>query len=341
MIEIDGSMGEGGGQIVRSSLALSVLTGKPFKVRKIRAGRRRPGLLRQHLTAVKAAARISSAKLNGADLKSPELEFVPKCIAAGEYHFAVGTAGSTALVLQTVLPPLLRADGPSRIVIEGGTHNPFAPPFDYLRETFLPVLERMGARVRVRLDRPGFYPAGGGRIEVEIAPAVRMERIELLHRGDPVRLSASVLIANLPAAIATKERECLCRDLSLESTAVEVVEVKGSPGPGNVIVVRVDDGLRTEVFTGFGEKGTPAPRVVGELAEDVKRHVEATAPVGVYLADQLMIPMAMAGGGSFRTVGISAHASTNAEVIKKFLNVEIDIQRQERGNVLVDIKPSE
>src|SRR5689334_5065034 len=162
-ILIDGSQGEGGGQILRSSLALSVLTGKPFKIENIRANRDKPGLGRQHLTAVLAAAKICSAGVSGAVLGSRELSFWPGKLKPGEYAFDVGSAGSTTLVFQTVLPPLMLADGPSQLQLQGGTHNIHAPPFDFLAKTFLPVVNRMGPQVNVELVRAGFFPAGGGR----------------------------------------------------------------------------------------------------------------------------------------------------------------------------------
>src|SRR5262245_17125561 len=170
MIIIDGSSGEGGGQILRTALALSLVTGTPFRIQKIRAGRPKPGLLRQHLTAVQAAVEVGSASASGAELGSQELSFWPGKVRAGAYRFAIGPAGSACLVVQTVLPPLLLAGGPSSLVVEGGTHNPFAPPWDFLARAFFPLLQRMGARVSTTLERHGFFPAGGGRLRVEIEP---------------------------------------------------------------------------------------------------------------------------------------------------------------------------
>jgi RNA 3'-terminal phosphate cyclase (ATP) len=184
LVRIDGSAGEGGGQILRSALALALATGRPFEITNIRAGRKKPGLLRQHLTAVTAAAAVSGTQAPGARLGAGELRFTPGAIAPGEYRFAVGTAGSTTLVLQTVLPPLLVARGPSTLILEGGTHNPYAPPFDFLAKAFLPLVARMGPRVEAVLERPGFYPAGGGCIRVRVEPAPRLERLDLLERGE-------------------------------------------------------------------------------------------------------------------------------------------------------------
>src|SRR5437867_958993 len=164
MLLIDGSQGEGGGQILRTALGLSLVTGTPIRIEKIRAGRAKPGLLRQHLTAVNAATAIGAVDVEGATLGSQELTFRPGTVKPGEYRFAVGTAGSTGLVLQTVLPPLLTAPGPSTLTLEGGTHNPTAPPFDFLARAFLPLISRMGPSATARLERPGFYPAGGGQM---------------------------------------------------------------------------------------------------------------------------------------------------------------------------------
>src|SRR5690349_406818 len=158
MILIDGSSGEGGGQILRSALALSILTRTPFKMERIRAGRDKPGLLRQHLTAVNAAQEVSSADVTGAELGSRDLTFKPRTVQGGDRSFSIGSAGSTTLVLQTILPALLRASGPSTITIEGGTHNPAAPPFEFLARAYLPLLARMGAKVELTLDQPGFFP---------------------------------------------------------------------------------------------------------------------------------------------------------------------------------------
>src|SRR5215831_445162 len=183
MLKIDGSLGEGGGQVLRTSLALSALTGQPFEIEKIRASRKKPGLMRQHLTSVQAAARVCNAHVEGAAISSQSLRFAPGPAVAGVYEFQVGTAGSATLVLQTVLPPLLLARGPSRVVVEGGTHNPLAPPFDFLERSFLPLIQRMGPSVELELRRPGFFPAGGGRFHAKIKPVKKLVRFDLLERG--------------------------------------------------------------------------------------------------------------------------------------------------------------
>ncbi len=214
MIVIDGSKGEGGGQILRSSLALSLLTGQPFRVHDIRAGRQKPGLLRQHLAAVRGASAISDAVVQGAELGSRELVFTPGSVKGGTYTFSVGSAGSATLVFQTVLLPLLlRGGAPSSLTFEGGTHNPMAPPFDFVARAFLPLLRKMGADVRVDLSAHGFYPAGGGVFTADVASAPSLAGLSLLDRGAHVANTATSVLSRVPIAVATKELDTLTSSL--------------------------------------------------------------------------------------------------------------------------------
>src|SRR5688572_13978512 len=205
MLTIDGSYGEGGGQIIRTSLALSLVTGKPFRAEHVRANREKPGLRQQHLTAVKAAAEIGQAQVEGAAVGSREFTFIPGTVTPGDYTFSVGTAGSATLVLQTVLPPLMIASGPSVLRFEGGTHNVHAPPYDFLERTFLPLVNRMGPNILIELGRYGFYPPGGGRFDVFIEPTVKPRRLDLLKCGEVLERRARALVVNLPAGMAERE----------------------------------------------------------------------------------------------------------------------------------------
>jgi RNA 3'-terminal phosphate cyclase (ATP) len=326
MLTIDGSFGEGGGQVLRSSLSLSLLTGRPFRIHGIRAGRSRPGLLRQHLTAVSAAREISSAVLSGAEMRSQDLRLEPDPGTAGEYRFSVGTAGSATLVLQTVLPALLLAPGPSELVIEGGTHNPFAPPFDFLDRVFLPVVERMGPRVKASLDRPGFYPAGGGRFTVSIEPVERLSPLDILERGRLEAVSVKAVVAGLSAAIADRELRAIKKHLDVSDLTLERVVLPSDYGPGNIVTAEVrSDGI-TELFTGFGERGVRAETISARVAEQVNTYLATGSPAGEYLADQLLLLMAVAGGGAFRTARpLSRHAQTQREIICRFLEVSIEV----------------
>jgi RNA 3'-terminal phosphate cyclase (ATP) len=326
MITIDGSFGEGGGQILRTSLALSLVTGKPFRIDNIRAGRKNPGLLRQHLTAVNAATEISRAEVTGAGIGSKELTFAPDSVEPGEYAFAVGTAGSTTLVLQTVLPALLIASGPSRVTLEGGTHNPFAPPFDFLAKSFLPLVNRMGPAVSAKLERPGFYPAGGGKFTVAIEPASGLKRLDLSERGEIIGRRATAMVANLPLSVAERELNVIARMMSWQKEWLRAESVENSRGPGNVVMIEIESRNVTEVFTGFGERGVRAEAIAERAVKEARRYLAVDVAAGDYLADQLLIPMAMAGGGSFTTLPLSRHSTTNIEVIGKFLEVGIEIE---------------
>jgi RNA 3'-terminal phosphate cyclase (ATP) len=324
MLTIDGSFGEGGGQILRTALALSLVTGKPFRIENVRAGRKNPGLLRQHLTAVNAAAEISRAEVTGAAIGSRELTFAPGSVVAGDYAFAVGTAGSTTLVLQTVIPALLIASTKSKVILEGGTHNPFAPPFDFLEKAFLPMVNRMGPRVTSELERPGFYPAGGGRMNVTIEPSAELNRLDIPARGAVLARRSKALVANLPISIAERELKLIARKMSWPREWMKAESVERSPGPGNVVTIEIESEHVTEVFTGFGERGLRSEAVAEKAVQQARRYIGSEAAIGEYLADQLLIPMAMAGGGSFTTLPLSRHATTNIEVIGKFLQVKIE-----------------
>ena len=326
-LAIDGSAGEGGGQILRTSLALSLVTGRPFRIESIRAGRKKPGLLRQHLTAVHAAAAVSGARVSGGELGSPTLSFEPSRVQSGEYRLAVGTAGSATLVLQTILPALLFAGKPSRLTLEGGTHNPYAPPFDFLANAFLPVIRRIGARVTVRLETYGFYPAGGGRFTVDIEPCSTLAQLALTDR-EASRVHVKALVASLSENIAKRELSVVRDRLGVDRSMCRVESIDSSVGPGNALMIVIEGDPVVEVVTGFGIKGVSAEKVAADACDEAERYLRAGVPVGIHLADQLLIPMALGGGGSFRTLQPTAHTLTNAEVIRKFLAVPITLEQE-------------
>ncbi len=337
VITIDGSSGEGGGQVLRTALALSIATGQPFRIDRIRAGRQKPGLLRQHLTAVQAAVAISRAQVDGDALGSHALSFTPGDVMAGDYAFSVGSAGSATLVLQTILPPLLLARGRSTLTLEGGTHNPWAPPFDFLARVFVPVLNRLGPRIETDLVRPGFYPAGGGRFTVTVEPAARLARLELLSRGDVISRRVRAVIANLPRHIAEREVATALRLLNWSADCGEVAVVEGLPGPGNIVMIAVESAHITEICAGFGEIGKPAEAVADRPAREARRYLAAAVPVGCHLADQLLPIMALGDGGSFRTLPLSRHALTNIEVVRELVRCRIDVIDEGRDVTRVDV----
>ena len=326
IIEVDGSAG--GGQLLRTALSLSLCTMTPFRMRGIRAGRSRPGLMRQHLTAVEATTRIGSAQACGATPGSQELTFVPGAIQGGDYRFAIGTAGSTTLVLQTALPALLRANRVSTITLEGGTHNPLAPPADFLAQAFVPQLARMGANVRIDLRRHGFFPAGGGRVEARVEPCAMLEPLDLVARGPVRQVRATALVSGLAVDIGRRELEVAARRLGIKRDCQILTEVTPALGPGNVFLVAVESEHVTEVFAGFGERGISAETVAERVCREASAYIDAGVAVGTHLADQLLLPLALAGGGTFSTFAPSEHALTNAALIEKFLPVEITFAPQ-------------
>jgi RNA 3'-terminal phosphate cyclase (ATP) len=322
LIEIDGSAG--GGQLLRTALSLSLCTGTGFTMTRIRAKRSKPGLMRQHLTAVNAAAKIGNAFVEGAELGATTLRFEPGVVTAGDYRFATGSAGSAMLVLQTVLPPLWRCDRPSALRLEGGTHNPMAPSADFLIDTFLPMVAKIGIDASLRIERPGFFPAGGGIAHAVVQPSPSLRQVELLDRGERQDMSATTMLSGLPINIGERELDVLMRRLHLPREARRVHEVTPSSGPGNVLLLRVEHDSHAELFTGHGERGVTAERVAERLCEEAGHYLRSSACVGEHLSDQLLLPMALAGGGTFTTHLISDHLSSNARLIEKFLPVEID-----------------
>ncbi|MBB5716475.1 RNA 3'-terminal phosphate cyclase [Sphingomonas aerophila] len=336
MITIDGSEGEGGGQVVRNACALSLVTGEAVRITDVRARRSKPGLMRQHVTAIEAACAIGGGECEGLTVGSSEVTFRPGRVTPGEYRFAVGTAGSTGLVLQTVLMPLLLAGAPSRLMLEGGTHNFGAPPFDFIDRVFLPITNRMGPRVDAKLVRHGFYPRGAGRIEVEIEPAP-LRQIEGLARGAALGVSACALFAGLPFSIAEREIAVVRKDLGWSERESYVRELPEDQGPGNILLLEARFEQATEVVSGFGRLGVTAESLARQACARMRGYLACDAFAGPYLADQLLLPMAVAGGGAFTTVKPSEHARTAAAVIERFTGKRTSFVQQEGGEHLVTV----
>ncbi|HTJ41640.1 MAG TPA: RNA 3'-terminal phosphate cyclase [Kofleriaceae bacterium] len=320
---IDGSLGEGGGQVLRTSLALAAITGRAIRIDNVRARRAKPGLQRQHLACVLAAARVCNASVRGAVLGSGRVDFAPQAIVAGEYVFDIGTAGSTGLVVQTVLPILLCASGPSRVVVTGGTHNPLAPSYDFLARAFVPIVRRMGADVSIEIERYGFNPGGGGRVVCTIVPS-SLVGLELVDGGAVTRRHARAVSARLPTHVCERELAVVQSQLGwrVDECAASSVD---AVTPGNALSLEVERAGVVEIVTGFGEKGTRAELVASRACDELRAYLAHDAPVGEHLADQLLIPMALARGGRFRSAPLSRHARTNIEVVARFMDVRFDV----------------
>lgn len=320
IIALDGAKGEGGGQILRTALSLSMITGQPFEMSGIRAGRTKPGLLRQHLTAVRAAMQISGAQVKGDEPGSQRLLFRPGKICAGEYRFAIGSAGSCQLVLQTILPALWYADGPSHVEVQGGTHNQSAPTADFISQVWEPLLAQMGVRQHTRLMRHGFYPAGGGVVVSEVLPAKGLRELQLTERGAASEIAAVALVAAVPYSVGEREISALATHFPLTERAV--VELEKHVGPGNALSLTVKSEHLTEMFVGFGARGVSAEEVAKQVIKEARCYLDSPAAVGEHLADQLIIPLALAGSGAFTVTHLSSHLRTNIAVVEQFLPIK-------------------
>lgn len=336
MIQISGE--SGGGQLLRSALSLSLVTGQPFRMTNIRGKRPKPGLMRQHLTCVKAAAEISDAAVDGAEIGSVELVFTPGQITAGDYDFSIGSGGSTMLVFQTLLPALLHAEGDSTLRIEGGTHNPMAPPFEFIEQCFLPVIQRMGVKASASLNQHGFMQAGGGVLKAEISPVKKWKKLKLLERGELKETVGRVLHAHLHRDIAQREIEVAAKLLDWPQEKMELRYATESTGPGNAILLAAHFEHVSEISTGIAQMGKSAEAVATGAAKGLRSYLASSAPVGVHLADQLLLPMALAGGGVFRTMAISDHSRTNIELIQKFLPVQFAVREEGPGVKSVSVE---
>ena len=330
---IDGSVGEGGGQILRTSLALSCITGKRLHIENIRSARRNPGLAKQHVCCVQAACQICNGKSKGAEQGSKVLDFHPGAIRGGEFCFDIGSAGSASLVIQTLLPALFLADKSSIATVTGGTHNPLAPPFDFISETFLPAISFAAFQGDCRLLKHGFFPAGGGKMTLIIRTRQKSafgsnRIINLCQTSQEFQINARIYAAKLPSHIAQRQDKLLLQS-GLNVQDIEHIEVTDSDGPGNAVCIRLCGYNRTTVFTAFGMRGKPSEEVIGEVVNLAKHFVDSGAAVDRFLADQLLIYMAITNGGCYTTDWISKHTQTNIEVIKKFLPVDFTIEQEE------------
>lgn len=325
-IEIDGSLGEGGGQILRTALSLSCITGYSLKLFNIRKARKRPGLMPQHITCVNAAAGISRAEVAGNEKGSSELTFVPDRIMPGDYTFDIQTAGSCSLVFQTLLPPLILSGKPSKVTIKGGTHVPLSPTYDYISDVFLPMLDRLGIKTGSSIERYGFYPKGGGVVCFSIHPVTTIRGMDLTSRGALLSVHGLSCVSNLPLSIADRQKMSLMQNLLMPDVDMQVMEVH-SHGQGTFVFLK---GEYENAFTGFsslGERGKPAEAVGREAAEQFKAFNDSSACLDPHIADQIVLYLGLAKEDStFTTSRITQHLITNLRVIEKFLDIRYEIK---------------
>ena len=329
-MRIDGSQGEGGGQVLRTALTLSILTQQNIELINIRAGRKKTGLLRQHLTSVLAAQEVCGATTENVGLGATSIRFSPGNVKPGDYHFAIGTAGSTVLVCQTILPVLALAKEGSTVIFEGGTHNGMSPSLSFLEQSFLPILKNMGVNCDVQTTSLGFYPAGGGKWKISIEPTKMLAPIHLTEAGSHFaqfieNCRLNVFVSSLPRSIGEREIGLASKILNWQDASSGVLEVI-TPGPGNSFQLSINSKTHSNIFEVVGELGVSAERVAKRAAGRVKKFIQAQAAVEEFLADQLLVLIALAGDGSYTTTKPSLHTVTNIDVIKQMLDVEIKIE---------------
>ena len=327
MISIDGSIGEGGGQVLRTSLALAVITGKAFRMTNIRRRRAKPGLMPQHLKAVEAATAVGMARVEGDRFGSQELVFEPTGIHSGQFHFDIGTAGSTSLVLQTIVYPLCFGHADADLTLVGGTHVPWSPCFHYLQLHWLRYMEKIGFAIDLKLESAGFYPRGGGRIHATVHPVPKLSALQLLDRGALKRIRGISAVANLSTEVAERQKRQALRKLGELSKLAEI-EVLSIPAlsPGTFLLLLAEFENSQCCFYGLGARGKRAERVADEAVNELRDFMSTDGCVDHYLADQLVLPLALASGESdVKASKITQHLTTNAEVVKIFLPVLIEI----------------
>ena len=286
--------------------------------------------MRQHLTCVNAAAEVCGADVDGAEIGSTELSFKPGRIKGGEYQFAIGSGGSTTLVLQTVLPALMYAPTSSEVRIEGGTHNPLAPPFEFVEQCYLPILRGMGCDVVVELLKHGFMKSGGGVLMAHIKPLAKWKSIRMLERGELLETFGVVIHAHLDRSIVNREIASAAGILEWEPEKIEVRYANDCQGSGNAILLGARFENVCEISTGVAQIGKSAESVGTGAAKGLRGYLASRAPVGVLLADQLLIPMALAVESAICTVSISDHTKTNISLIEQFLDVRFEIEDEDR-----------
>lgn len=339
MLELDGSLGEGGGQILRSSLALALITGKAFRLTKVRAGRAKPGLQPQHLMSVRAAATIGGAKVTGDAIGSTTLTFEPGPVKPGKYRFSIGTAGATGLVLHTIYLPLAwQASGPSEVVFEGGTHVTTSPCFHFLDVTWRAYLERLGLRIKLEMKRPGFYPRGGGEVHALIQPCARINPLNMTTRGPIRQATGFSAVAGLPEHIARRQARRATVRLKDQGINAEFELEEWPGGPGSVLAIRFGEAPVPTLFVGLGARGKPAEAVADEATDAALAYAAAGAPVDSHSADQMLLPLALSTGASeFGVSEVTRHLTTNIAVIQKFIEREITYEGNEGAPGVVRI----
>ena len=334
-IQLDGSILEGGGQLLRVAVALSAVTRQPIQVDKIRLRREKPGLRHQHLAAVKAVAELVDADVAGLEVGSESITFKPRGSTEMNLHVDIGTAGSTTLVLQALMPALAFAPDRIGVTLSGGTNNPLAPSTDYMKHVLIPSLRLMGYNCQVELERRGLYPRGGGEVRIESRPASMLKPMQLTSPGTVSDIKIYSYSCQLPSHITLRMVSTASSTLHNSGFEVTKTEIEArqtedpkcslDPGCGILIVVEYDSGAFAG-FDGLGEKGIPAEKVAEEVCSKALQHLYTQAQIERHLCDQLLIWMSLASGVSeIRTSELTLHSLTCMEIARKMLGVEFKV----------------
>ena len=340
MVQIDGSHGEGGGQILRTSLSLSALTGEPLDIRNIRANRSQPGLRPQHLAAVKAVADITRGDLGGAEINSTRVQLIPEKVHGGDFQFNISTAGALTLVLQAVFLPLCFAGKTSEIIFSGGTHVRWSPTWHYIQECWWKMMSHLGFRGELTLERAGFYPRGGGKAKIKILPVKELQPLNCSERGKLIGIRGYSGVANLEESIAKRQKHQalrrlyeICRDSKIQTLVLP------SPGKGTFILLKAEfSNCGCGCYSALGALGKPAEKVADEAVDDLLAFLKSDGCVDQFMADQLVLPLSIIPGESFfRTNRVTQHLLTNIHIIKQFLPVKITIDGELGEPALVKV----
>ena len=342
MIEIDGSFGEGGVHVLRTSLSLSCLLSKPFHIFNIRKNRKKPGLMPQHLMGIRSLKLISNARVEGDSGGSTELFFAPSEVKPGDYFFDIGTAGSTSLLLQAILPPLIFAKNSSSITLKGGTHVPLSPTFHYISAIFFPVLKKLGMEVKATIESYGFYPKGGGKVHVDITPSDALDAVSFLEKGDIKKVYGLSGVGNLPLSIAERQKKAALAILASRGINAEIKTISvPTPGQGTFAFLRAETEKCFAGFSSLGERGKKAELVGEEAAQQFLNYYSTSACLDHHLADQIVLYLAVAQSeSSFTTSEISGHLLTNLWVIEKFLDTRYRVEGERGKPGKITINPS-
>ncbi|NTW59703.1 MAG: RNA 3'-phosphate cyclase [Nitrospirae bacterium] len=344
-IRIDGSYGEGGGQVLRTSLALSCVLGKPMEITNIRKARKSPGLRPQHRTAVLAAASITGAEVQGAELSSTALRFRPNRTSGGSYRFDVaekqGSAGSVTLVLQTILLPLCFAEQPSMVMVNGGTHVPWSPSFHYLHSIVVPLLSGLGARIELSLTSWGWYPIGNGQVSARITPSTALRPLTLIDRGGLVRVTGISAVSNLPGHIATRQCDRAVSVLGMQGIDASIETLSAtSLGKGSFLFLAAEFEHISAGFGSLGAIGKRAEEVADEACDGLLSHLRSKGALDPHLADQIVPWLAFCQGTSeFTTSRVTRHLLTNLWVLQQFMDVDVQVKGSEGEEGRVMIRP--